>query len=404
MIFVSLGGRPLLGLYYMMPFLPYRTMRDHFLDYPLGSNVTDHPGHCRHRRRSHPGKASSQIEALPGLAGHRQSTFISPCGSALPSEMPRRHSGSTDVNFVTWKDYMLIPLVFVAAGLVIEDRKAVRTVVLITAISLLFIDRSCLLESMSRTWSKLRRGQARRRPLSLWLKSDGSIGGPIRHVFLGFCSIRQTKEVQALQLWPRSDSHYLRPCTRSPVEPTSRALFSVFVLGLLKDRKLLLILGAFLPPGRPSCLPPSIQRVSMTQNSNGQLEASAQERVDLWENAWRSHYAQPDRWKWIRNLPTRRARRQSQGHPQLVRQGHGGNRHHRPHVPHWSCWSRFSLSDIASSAAPKTRSIKVWALASLLAMCSCLVANFFGDRWTYLEITGLLWVLIAAAARAIELI
>src|ERR1700739_1681007 len=39
MCFVSLGGKPLLGLYYMMPFLPYRTLRDHFLDYPFGANV-----------------------------------------------------------------------------------------------------------------------------------------------------------------------------------------------------------------------------------------------------------------------------------------------------------------------------------------------------------------------------
>ncbi len=39
MCLVSLGGRPLLGLYYMMPFLPYRTMRNHFLEYPLGANV-----------------------------------------------------------------------------------------------------------------------------------------------------------------------------------------------------------------------------------------------------------------------------------------------------------------------------------------------------------------------------
>jgi hypothetical protein len=31
------------------------------------------------------------------------------------------------------------------------------------------------------------------------------------------------------------------------------------------------------------------------------------------------------------------------------------------------------------------------------------VANGFGDRWTYLEINGLLWVLIAATARANEL-
>jgi hypothetical protein len=27
----------------------------------------------------------------------------------------------------------------------------------------------------------------------------------------------------------------------------------------------------------------------------------------------------------------------------------------------------------------------------------------FGDRWTYLEITGLLWVLFGAAARAMQL-
>ena len=39
MTLVSLGGKPLYGLYYMIPFLPYRTMRDHFLDYPLGGNV-----------------------------------------------------------------------------------------------------------------------------------------------------------------------------------------------------------------------------------------------------------------------------------------------------------------------------------------------------------------------------
>jgi putative inorganic carbon (hco3(-)) transporter len=39
MCVISLTGRPLLGLYYLIPFLPYRTMRDHFLDYPLGGNV-----------------------------------------------------------------------------------------------------------------------------------------------------------------------------------------------------------------------------------------------------------------------------------------------------------------------------------------------------------------------------
>ncbi len=43
-------------------------------------------------------------------------------------------------------------------------------------------------------------------------------------------------------------------------------------------------------------------------------------------------------------------------------------------------------------------------LGLFVAMCTCLVANFFGDRWTYLEITGLLWGLIGAAARASQLV
>jgi len=32
-----------------------------------------------------------------------------------------------------------------------------------------------------------------------------------------------------------------------------------------------------------------------------------------------------------------------------------------------------------------------------------LVANCFGDRWTYIEITAFLWVLTAASIRAMEL-
>jgi len=41
-------------------------------------------------------------------------------------------------------------------------------------------------------------------------------------------------------------------------------------------------------------------------------------------------------------------------------------------------------------------------LGLFVAICACLVANCFGDRWTYLEITGLLWILVAAAIRATQ--
>src|SRR5882762_2413719 len=152
MCLVSLGGRPLLGLYYMIPFLPYRTMRDHFLEYPLGANVLTIlaiaviVGAIIHGKRL-PKSKLYPIWLLLGAYLYVSMWIGTALGNA-PAPL-----WLDDVNFVTWKDYMLIPLVFVATGLVVEDRKAVRTVILITAIALLFIDRSCLLESLSRSWT-----------------------------------------------------------------------------------------------------------------------------------------------------------------------------------------------------------------------------------------------------------
>jgi hypothetical protein len=42
-------------------------------------------------------------------------------------------------------------------------------------------------------------------------------------------------------------------------------------------------------------------------------------------------------------------------------------------------------------------------LGLVLAICACIVANCFGDRWTYVEITAPLWVLLSAAIRAEQL-
>jgi O-antigen ligase len=42
-------------------------------------------------------------------------------------------------------------------------------------------------------------------------------------------------------------------------------------------------------------------------------------------------------------------------------------------------------------------------LGLFVAMCSSVVANCFGDRWTYLEINGLLFVLVGIAVRANQL-
>src|SRR5579859_698169 len=150
MCLVSLTGRPLLGLYYLMPFIPYRTLRDQFANYPLGTNMLTILvlvvilGALLQGKRIPTSKLylTWLLFALYLYLSLWMGTVLS--NAPVPLWL-------SDVNFVTWKDYMLLPLLFVAAGLVIEDRKAIRNVVILTGISLLLVDKSALAESFSRS-------------------------------------------------------------------------------------------------------------------------------------------------------------------------------------------------------------------------------------------------------------
>jgi O-antigen ligase len=140
----------------------------------------------------------------------------------------------------------------------------------------------------------------------------------------------------------------------------------------------------------------------MTHTANGQLEDSAQERVDLWTNAEKSILHNPivgtgfatfqfgehvgdlkDTHNWYVKI--------------LVETGIIGFV-----IVFFMLQQMLSMSYRLFKRATD-RLYQGLGLGLFLAMCSCLIANFFGDRWTYLEITGLLWVIVAAAIRATEL-
>jgi putative inorganic carbon (HCO3(-)) transporter len=399
MCLISLGGRPVLGLYYMIPFLPYRTMRDHFLDYPLGGNVLTIlliaviVG-ALIRGKHLPKSKLYGIWLLFGVYLYLSMWIGTALGNA-PAPL-----WLSDVNFVTWKDYMLIPLVFVAAGLVIEDRKAVRTVVLITAICLLFIDRSCILESLSRSWANFDENKRDGGPLAYGSNQTAAFLAQFAMFFWGFALFLKRKKLKLL-------SYGLVAITLFAIMYTfSRGAYiavlaSVLILGMLKDRKLLLILGLFLLTWQTVVPTPVRERVNMTENSSGQLESSAQSRVDLWENAEKSIIRSPI-------VGNGFATFQLGEHLDNLRDTH--NWYVKVLVETGLIGFMIAFFMFQQMLALAYRLFKRatdplyqgLGLGLFLATCSSIVANFFGDRWTYLEITALLWVLVAAAIRATE--
>ena len=397
MCIVSLTGRPLYGLYYLMPFVPYRTMRDHFLDYPLGGNVLTILilavliGAFLKGKRLPP----SRIYLIWLVFGFY--LYCSLWYGAMMSNAPAP-LWLSDMNFVTWKDYMLMPLLLVAASLVIEDRKAVRTVIIITAISLLLVDKSTLAESLSRSWTTFNEDKRDPGPLAYGSNQLAAFLAQFAMFFWGFTQfLKKTKYKLATYA-------LVGATVISAMYTFSRGgylaiLVSVLFLAILKDRKLLIVLVVFLCTWQFIVPTAVTQRVTMTTDSNGVLEASAQERVDLWEQSRDMFVHSP-------LIGTGFATFQFGEHEGNLKDTH--NWYVKVLVETGilgGCFALALLYQMLQSGYQLFRRARDplyrgLGLGLLLAVISCIIANCFGDRWTYLEINGLLWVLVAAAIRA----
>ena len=399
MSLVSLAKQPLWGFYYMCPFLPYRTLRDHFLTYPLGANMLTILLLCVIIGALLQGKRLPKSKLYSIWLVYAIFTYLSMwIGTVMGTEAAPLWI--TDVTFLTWKDYMIIPLIFVAAGLVLEDRKAIKNVVIIAAFTVLFIDRSCLMDSMSHSWANFDENKRGTGPLAYGPNQTATF---LAQFAMFFWSIGQFLKKKYKLL-----CYALVALTIFDLAYTfSRGgylalLLGVLVLGLLKDRKLLVVLGVFLITWQTVVPKAVMERVNMTETANGQLEASAQERVELWNDAEQSFKRDP-------LLGMGFASFQEGQHVDSLRDTH--NWYVKVLVETGIMGGlivAFMLQQMLAGAFRLFRRAtdplyRGLGLGLFVCICTCLVANFFGDRWTYVEITGLVWMLVAASARALEL-
>jgi len=394
----ALAGKPLPTLYFTILLLPYRTMRDHFLDYPLGGNALTIlvaaiiiGGLLKGKKL--PKSSLFLIWAVFGIYLYFSMWFGVILGNAPPPLW------LNDINFITWKDYMLIPLVFVAASLVIEDRKSVRTVILVAAFSLLAIDRSSLLSSLSRSWGTFDENKRDGGPLG-FAGANGLAAflAQFCMFFWGFMQFVQTKKYKILGYLLVATTAFATMYTFSRASYIA-IIVGALILGILKDRKLLPIIAIFLVTWQ-AVVPKAVsERVNMTHNANGKLEASADERIRLWEAAKASFLSDP-----IAGVGY--ATYQMNAHTDNLRDTH--NWYVKVLVETGLVGMIIALALIQQMLALSYRLFKNahdplyrgLGLGLFLATTSTVILNFFGDRWTYLEISGLLWVLLAAGVHA----
>jgi putative inorganic carbon (hco3(-)) transporter len=400
MFLVSLAGRPQYGLFYMLPFIPYRTMRDRFEVYPMGSNMLTIMvlavivGALLKHKRLPPSKLFLTW-LLFGLYLY-MSMWI---GTAISNAPMPLWLG--DANFVTWKDYMMLPLLLVATALVVEDRRAVKITILLAGFSLLLVDRSSLLESLSHSWVTFDESKRAAGPIEMGSNELAAYLAQFAMFFWGFAHFMKRFKVKLIAyglvaltivttLYTFSRGAYLA------------LLVGVLVLALVKDRKLLLLLGVVLLTWQ-SIVPTAVtQRVTMTRDANGQLEMSAQERIDLWTQSRDLFFSSP-------LVGRGYATFQFGEHTANLKDTH--NWYVKVLVETGVIGGIFALAILGQMFAAGFMLFRKatdplyqgLGLGLLVAVTSCAIANCFGDRWTYIEINGILWVLVGATLRAREL-
>ncbi len=400
MCIVSLTGRPLLGLYYMIPFLPYRVVREYLLQYPLGGNqltilVFSVIVGALMKGKRLPKSNIYGIWLVFGIYLYISMWYGSMLGNAPPPLWV------DDPNFAIWKDFMLIPLTFVAAGLVVEDRQAVRRVILITAIAVCLVDRSCILESLSRTWSSFNEEKRFSGPLSFGPNETAAFLAQFAMFFWGMAVFMKRRKVKLIFYGIVAATVFATMYTFSRGAYVALVV-SVFLLGALKDRKLLVVGAIFLFTWQ-AIVPGAVrERVMMTQSSDGKLEASANERVRLWEDAEQSMLSSPI-------MGNGYATYALVAHVDGLRDTH--NWYVKVVVESGIIGFILAAAMFQQIFSMSYRLFKTardslyqgLGLGLLLAFCSCTIANCFGDRWTSIEITGMLWVLVGTAVRALEM-
>lgn len=396
---LSILWRPQIGIYVVIPLLPFEVLREKLDGFPLGSHViyllllSVIAGLCLKSQLSIPRTPLNRALLVFVIF-----LYISLWQGAfyLSSPLPVFPS---DPRVAVWKDLMAMPLLFVATLGAIRTPAQIKLVVLIICLSILIVDRSAAMNVLSHNFAHFDENKRDGGPLG-YAGSNGlaAFEAQCSCFLLGFVAFEKRR-------WRKLALYGLIALTvYCLLYSFSRGgylsfLAGMLVIGFLKDRKLIVMVAALVLAWQ-TIVPLSVQeRITMTYTKDDTLESSADQRVQLWTDAAQLLSSNPV-------LGTGFVTYMYMGRVGHLRDTH--NIYIKVLVETgivgmgiflWVLAKLFSIAFrlFRTSEDPFNRGVAM----GLLSLFVCMLAgNLFGDRWTYIEINGVVWVLFAVAAQA----
>lgn len=398
----SIFWKPQIGIYAVVPLLPLQVLRARLDEFPLGSHivylvlVSVILGALLKSQLSLPrtplNRALLVFAVFLYISLWRGSFYLSAPLPIMPS----------DPRVAVWKDYMAMPLLFVAALGAIRTPTQIKLVFLIICLSILAVDRSALMNVLSHSFEHFDENKRDGGPLG-YAGSNGlaAFEAQCSCFLLGFAAWEKGR-LRKLALYG-----LIALTLYCLLYSFSRGAYISFlagllVLGLLKDRKMIIVVAALLLVWQ-TVMPRAVQeRITMTYNKDQTLETSAEQRVQLWTDATQLISDNPV-------IGTGFATYMFMGRVGHLRDTH--NIYVKVLVETGIIglliflWLLAALSNSAFRLfrAAKDPFNSGIALGLLSLMGCLLIGNLFGDRWTYIEVNGVVWVLFALAVQAYAL-
>jgi len=395
----SIFWRPIVGLFYLIPLLPLQTIRYRMDDLPLGSSVIGLmlvAVAVGVLRRGQPLLPKTPWTGL--LIVYGGFTFVSLwMGSFyLRSDLPL----PGEARFEVWQNYMVMPALLLLVAAVKPTKRQMLGLVLVMCLAGLALDRNFSDEVAGRDFSKFSVGLREGSGTMGYAGNNGLAAFEAQ--FATFLLIMAAFERRRLlKLGYYGVAGFSALCLMYSL---SRGGYAAFLVGCLflavfKQRKLLVLMALFLLTWTTIVPTAVTERVSMTEQNDGGLDHSAETRLTLWQDAMEVFDA---------NIVT----------------GTGFNTYAYMHrVGNYEDTHNFFLKVLVEGGVVglvlflwlivqtfrtgfrlfrRSKDPFFAALGLGLAgwVVAAVVANCFGDRWSFLQVGGYMWVIAGLVAQA----
>ncbi len=397
---LSIFSRPILGLYLLIPLMPLQTMRYHLQALPFGDKLVD----------------ALLLSVLLGLFLHRDGPVVFPRTSlnryllgfciflyvmlwmgSVMRHLPWPILPSND-RFAVWKNTVEMPFLFIVVTAAVKDKKQMMTLLALMLITVLRANLGFYHTVSTRDFSHFSNN----------LRYSGVFGYAGQN---GLAAFMAELLIFLLALVSGVRSLWYKGLVYASVLLAGYCVLLCFsrgayvgilagliFLGIAKERKYLVVVAVLLATWQ-TVVPNAVrERILMTYDGQ-QVESSANERLQLWEDAFTIIPEHPilgtgfDTYRYLgRNadyLDTHNYYVKVTVETGLIGLG----------LFVYLLWMmmREGIRLFRSSNDPFFRSIGLGFAA--LIVCTAFV-NVFGDRWMYQQVTAYMWTFLGFVCRA----